>query len=441
MIAPMPIAIKTLGPLHIEDLEPHRFEDLIRQLLYDFRDWSEIEATGRSGGDEGFDTRAWERWSEPGPVGDSEADDDAREEVADGRGRQWLVQCKRERTITPAKIERYLADLPDTAAEGLYGLLFVAACDFSKATRDRFITIAREKGFLEARLWGRAEIEDQLFQPKNDHLLFAYCGFSLQVRRRSLKTNVRAILATKRAVRKLQGGGSHILLRDAADTRYPFMDLDTGDDRADRGRWKMFGMRELRHDGLELCIQRFLAFIDDDGVHWDYAEGMNDARAHDDPWVTEAKKVDEERERSVREAAMTVWDALKPENKAWLEVTRVVPYERIVAIDEEGDEYARWPHVYYVSADGNPFTPYEFDSLSAASMYDHRRCHPRDETRVAVFARGQAVQPSAVRGGCRVVHRTGRRKSCSGREAVWAPRWLILGSYAKSVTLAVPILG
>ena len=44
---------KTIGPLHFEDLEPHRFEDLVRQLIYDFRSWKAIEATGRVGLDEG----------------------------------------------------------------------------------------------------------------------------------------------------------------------------------------------------------------------------------------------------------------------------------------------------------------------------------------------------------------------------------------------------
>lgn len=43
------------------DLEPHRFEDLVRQLAYDFKDWRSIEAIGRSGSDEGIDIRAWER--------------------------------------------------------------------------------------------------------------------------------------------------------------------------------------------------------------------------------------------------------------------------------------------------------------------------------------------------------------------------------------------
>jgi hypothetical protein len=51
---------RTLGPLHLEDLEPHRFEDLVRQLLYDFRDWRYLEPTGRTGSDEGFDVRGWE---------------------------------------------------------------------------------------------------------------------------------------------------------------------------------------------------------------------------------------------------------------------------------------------------------------------------------------------------------------------------------------------
>ena len=53
-------AIRTTGPLHFEDLEPRRFEDLARQLIYDFRPWRSLEATGRAGSDEGFDARGME---------------------------------------------------------------------------------------------------------------------------------------------------------------------------------------------------------------------------------------------------------------------------------------------------------------------------------------------------------------------------------------------
>ena len=53
---------KTINPLHFEDLEPHRFEDLIRQLIYNLKDWEKIEATGKLGSDEGFDIRAIENF-------------------------------------------------------------------------------------------------------------------------------------------------------------------------------------------------------------------------------------------------------------------------------------------------------------------------------------------------------------------------------------------
>jgi hypothetical protein len=44
-MAKRPHVTKTINPLHFEDLEPHRFEDLVRRLL----------------SDEGFDVRAWEK--------------------------------------------------------------------------------------------------------------------------------------------------------------------------------------------------------------------------------------------------------------------------------------------------------------------------------------------------------------------------------------------
>jgi hypothetical protein len=82
-------------------LEPHRFEDLIRQLIYDFRTWRTLEATGRTGSDDGFDARAWEAVSSQAV--DDEDDNDTE---SGGTDRQWLVQCKRERTITPKKLDQ-----------------------------------------------------------------------------------------------------------------------------------------------------------------------------------------------------------------------------------------------------------------------------------------------------------------------------------------------
>jgi hypothetical protein len=46
---------RTLNPLPFNDLEPHRFEDLVQQLAYELRRWRSLEATGRLGSDEDLD--------------------------------------------------------------------------------------------------------------------------------------------------------------------------------------------------------------------------------------------------------------------------------------------------------------------------------------------------------------------------------------------------
>lgn len=89
---------KTMNPLHFEDLEPHRFEDLVRQLIYDFRQWKSLEAVGRAGGDEGIDIRAIERMQSY-DTGEAEQTDDisTATEVVESESRIWIIQCKRER--------------------------------------------------------------------------------------------------------------------------------------------------------------------------------------------------------------------------------------------------------------------------------------------------------------------------------------------------------
>ena len=56
---------RTLGPLHFEDLEPHRFEDLVRQLIYDIKPWrhSAMMGTGSPLGEQtsGHDVRGLTR--------------------------------------------------------------------------------------------------------------------------------------------------------------------------------------------------------------------------------------------------------------------------------------------------------------------------------------------------------------------------------------------
>ena len=103
----MTTASTTINPLHFEDLEPHRFEDLIRQLVYDFRPWSSLEATGRSGSDDGFDARGYELL----PIEEVEPDTEEGESKWAFQDRIWLIQCKREQKIGPQKIKKYLDEV------------------------------------------------------------------------------------------------------------------------------------------------------------------------------------------------------------------------------------------------------------------------------------------------------------------------------------------
>src|ERR1700730_2800831 len=100
MTAMPSITTKTLNPLPFDALEPKRFEDLVRQLAYDFRQWRVLEATGRSGSDDGYDARGYEVSGETAVEADSEGEEELPFE--DSSDRIWLIQCKREQAIAPA---------------------------------------------------------------------------------------------------------------------------------------------------------------------------------------------------------------------------------------------------------------------------------------------------------------------------------------------------
>src|SRR3954447_20645174 len=100
-----PKATRTLNPLHFEDLEPHRFEDLIRQLVYDFRPWKRLEPTGRLGADDGIDIRGIEAaLAEVPDVAEGDEENDRPGTIE----RLWTIQCKREKSVHPADIRKII---------------------------------------------------------------------------------------------------------------------------------------------------------------------------------------------------------------------------------------------------------------------------------------------------------------------------------------------
>ncbi len=154
-------ATRTLNPLHFEDLEPHRFEDLVRQLIYDFRDWVSIEPTGRLGSDEGIDIRAIETLASTPNELDGEEPDEEETAIKDSSNsaRLWLIQCKREKKIGPSKARAIVSSNLSNQEPVPYGYILIASCDFSKATRDAFRAEVITHGVQEFHLWGKADLD------------------------------------------------------------------------------------------------------------------------------------------------------------------------------------------------------------------------------------------------------------------------------------------
>src|SRR5262249_16046892 len=162
-------ATRTFAPLQFEALEPHRFEDLVRDLMYDYRDWLSIEATGRGGGDDSYDIRAFERDT----VRLAQDEDGEEEPIADLGGRPWMIQCKREKQLGPGRVKAIVEDAVKKD-DPPYGYILAAPANFSKKTYDAFRAALSEPGVQEFHLFGRAELEDMLYMPKNDRILFAF---------------------------------------------------------------------------------------------------------------------------------------------------------------------------------------------------------------------------------------------------------------------------
>jgi hypothetical protein len=369
---------RTLNPLHFEDLEPHRFEDLVRQLVYDFREWRSLEATGRQGSDQGFDIRGWEVLSFT-TIDDQ--DEQSEEETPPEEDRIWLIQCKREKSITPKKLIGYLDEIKPDPTVPLYGLIIVAACDLSKKTRDNFRRWCVEHNISEYYLWGRAEVEDMLFQPKYDHLLFAYFGISIKIRKRSVKTRLRGLISTKRqAIRHLGNisGSSYqpVLLRDPEASEYPYKDEIKDFD--EHPKWRVYDFMGHYHSGLEFMIRSHLAYIDDEGVKWDYEKRFNKDTRYDDPWAAE-------KDRELEHKARQYWNKLSDANKGTLEIKGLIPYEDILAIDENGDDWFRHPHIYVrFERDYGPFSGGAYGEIITYNP-TRKSYHIKEEDRIKYF--------------------------------------------------------
>ncbi len=342
-----PKVTRTYGPIHFEDLDPHRFEDLIRELIYDYKEWQSIEATGRSGSDDGFDIRAYEK---VGITSQVESDDDEVEEVHLMEGNLWMIQGKREKSIGPQKVKSIIADID--AENPPYGYILAASANFSKKSYDIFREELRKKGVMEFYLWGKPELEDMLHFPKNDRILFTFFGISLVSKRKSRTTKVRSAINIKNKQYKVVGEGhkfyESVLIRDLKDTYYPYESKYK--DFKKRPRWKeyvAFGHHQL---GLLCHSRECFAYVDTVKKEWDYTEEVDlvnrQGKYHDDHQIKAEK----------RELVQGVWDFFPRKNQGYLVIDCLVKYADIALVDEKGDVGYECPHIYVdFMGDKGPF--------------------------------------------------------------------------------------
>lgn len=363
-------ATRTVNPLHFEDLEPHRFEDLVRQLAYGFRPWSALEATGRLGKDEGVDIRGIEVVGR-GRSGDADGEEEDAEIEDDGpEEREWRIQCKRYRAIRPKLMREIVAEAVPDPSQAPYALVVAAACDVSAQTMAAFRDELHTRNVREGHLWTKAHLEDLLFLPENDSLLFAYFGISLSLRRRSRLQEVRREIAVRRKILRAFGLKTYgelvikdVLVRDVADTRYARENEVQAFAALRCPPWH-FG-QVLGFEGRNLAVSRrgFEGRLRPDGT-WDILPEtasswvqMAEAYAEVYPESTLAR----ERTRENWERTQTRLDGVPERERVYVHEVWLLPFGAIVEIDPTGDPLCEGVHLY-CEFDGEfgPYRPQAF---------------------------------------------------------------------------------
>lgn len=390
---------RTIGPLAFEALEPRRFEDLVRQLAYEFKPWRQLETTSREG-DDGFDARGLE--IAPAADGSEPASEVSGKDAPAVRpDRPWLIRCKQDRSIPSAQLIEHLDKINFTSGEPLYGLIFAAPSEFSKSAHEKYRDYCRSKGVRVAHLWGKPELEDLLFQPENDRLLFAYFGYSLTIRQRTRTSELRREIATKKQLQQLveTDPTQLLLIRNAFGDIYPR--IPQGSAFSDL-HWRLCPFDMLSHRGLVVEWASFMAFTDA-GPTWDAADANGFRQSHLHAGGKWQRKMYESADY---DRARKFWNALDEKHRARVNFLGVIPYDRIIAIDDVGDDYFSGAHIYCRYERGSPIASSRIvlQPVKANGLAPIRLDRPDGARRVEMF-------PKEFRMPLQYAQRVRRRRS------------------------------
>jgi hypothetical protein len=244
-------------------------------------------------------------------------------------------------------MERLLDELFQDRTDVPHGVIVAAACEFSKKTRDVFRSRCLSEGVEESLLWGKGELEDLLFRPANDHLLWAYFGISIRVRRRSWRSLLASRLTTKRKLTRHLGeigqipSANEVMIRSTEAEHYPWPeDIDRF---LKAPQWRYYKLRGLIAPDLVVCeTATYFACWDTDEGTWDYIETA------DTSWPSRPELVGIEREDvwQSAEPARRYWTLRIPEEqRAMCVELSIIHYDQIMLVDELGDAYHPPPHL------------------------------------------------------------------------------------------------
>ncbi len=354
---PKPHVTRTLGPIHFEDLDPHRFEDLVRQLAYDYKQWQSIESTGRGGADDGFDIRAYELIAPSQTQDDEETQEDASHPM---EGNLWMIQCKREKELGPKRVKAVIGEAVNSERPP-YGYILAASAHFSKAAPSR---------------------------------------------RRSQTTEIRAAVNVKNKLRRVLSDyprDKTVLIRDLQDHHYPYEDEYKDFDK--RPRWKAYSVVDFHPVGLIVFVGEYYAYIDKPNAEWDFTDAVNKIRPVRDNWRRQGVE-----DKDLEIAVKGFWEQFPRARRATFFQRGFVGFDSIAFVDDKGDNRYDYPHLfvdfhtnrgpfsgrdYYLKVNGRTretleglkrirIFPKDFPEPSFGTMYKDKSITVGDTTRAAL---------------------------------------------------------
>lgn len=374
-------ATRTINPLHFEDIEPHRFEDLIRQLAYSFRRWGRLEATGRLGQDQGTDIRGIEFVLSDDALRQQTDGDEEIDEVAQPvlETREWRIQCKRYQAISQKLMREVVREAVPDPSDPPYGLIIAAACDVSAKTMAAFHDERVKHGIAEGHLWTKAHLEDMLFLPENDHLLFAYFGLSLGTRQRSRLQQIQSTLVLKRkllrAFKKDLITSLHfdnLLIRDVADETYPAPRREEDESIFTIPPWFTAEILYAYNRGLMISQHGMDGWVREDGT-WDVLPVSASPRTgigHDYNWQLKTEE-DHVRESEKHRRVQAVYNRVPDKERVFVRSFRYLPFSAMLEVDPIGDNLHTGVHLFCrYGGESGPF-----DKIGLHFLY-YRHEHP-----------------------------------------------------------------